>query len=138
MTDPILPLAATDQNIWLRVGTLLDGDTTTPLRNASVVYNGEGIVFVGPDGTTPPAALLRENQTSPDFDAPDCTLLPGLIEAHAHLFLEGGELRVGYGQERFHVRFIGRLDLFGGYVHLRLLSGGMGYRAFCAMQQNEF
>ena len=93
MIDPIsIPTLATDRNIWLRVGTLLDGDSTTPLRDASVVYNRSTILFVGTDGATPPAELLREGQTSPDFNAPDGTLLPGLIEAHAHLFLEGGEL----------------------------------------------
>jgi imidazolonepropionase-like amidohydrolase len=91
MTPPTIP-AATDQHIWLRVGTLLDGESTSPLRNASVVYNRTGIQFVGHEGATPPRELLRDGQTSPDVDAPDCTLLPGLIEAHAHLFLEGGEL----------------------------------------------
>jgi predicted amidohydrolase YtcJ len=36
--------------------------------------------------------LLNANQQKPDLDLPDYTLLPGLIEAHAHFFLEGGEL----------------------------------------------
>src|SRR5687767_13842129 len=92
MKPLVIPSVPADQNIWLRVGTLLDGESTTPLRNASVVYNCAGIQFVGHDGATPPRKLLREGQSAPDFDAPDSTLLPGLIEAHAHLFLEGGEL----------------------------------------------
>jgi imidazolonepropionase-like amidohydrolase len=92
MTDPLPLPAASDQNIWVRVGTLLDGDSTQPIRNASIVYNRTAIQFVGRDGATPPRELLRDGQTAPDVDAPDVTLLPGLIEAHAHLFLEGGEL----------------------------------------------
>jgi imidazolonepropionase-like amidohydrolase len=42
----------------------------------------------------PPRDLVRTGQTQPDVSAPDSTLLPGLIEAHAHLFLEGGELNL--------------------------------------------
>jgi imidazolonepropionase-like amidohydrolase len=37
---------------------------------------------------------LSPGQRQPDLDLPDHTLLPGLIEAHAHLFLEGGELNL--------------------------------------------
>ena len=88
----IPPSTTHDQNIWLRVGTLLDGTSTTPARDAHVVYNGTAIQFVGREGRTPPRELLRPGQDKPDVDAPECTLLPGLIEAHAHLFLEGGEL----------------------------------------------
>lgn len=76
---------------WLHVGTLLDGTSTAPRREAHVVYDKDGILFVGDKGRTPPRDVLREGQTAPDVSAPDSTLLPGLIEAHAHLFLEGGE-----------------------------------------------
>ncbi|HWA87947.1 MAG TPA: amidohydrolase family protein [Opitutus sp.] len=86
------PLAARGRSIWLRVGTLLDGTGTAPLRDAHVVYDSAAIRFVGVDGRTPPRELVRDGQVAPDLDAPDATLLPGLIEAHAHLFLEGGEL----------------------------------------------
>ncbi len=78
--------------VWLHVGTMLDGTSTQPCRDAHVVYNASKILFVGVDGRTPPRDVLREGQTTPDLSAPDATLLPGLIEAHAHLFLEGGEL----------------------------------------------
>jgi len=84
------PSATNKRRIWLRVGTLLDGLGTLPLRNAHVVYDKNGILFAGQD--PPPANVMNPAQQSPDFDLPDYTLLPGLIDAHAHFFLEGGEL----------------------------------------------
>lgn len=86
------PAAGPSRPIWLRVGTLLDGTSTTPRRDAHVVYDVEKIRFVGDAGRTPPAEALAAGQIVPDFVAPSATLLPGLTEAHAHLFLEGGEL----------------------------------------------
>jgi len=86
----MLPSATNSRIIWLRLGTLLDGVSTQPLRNAHIVYDQKGIRYVG--AGSPPANVLASGQTRPDLDLPDFTLLPGLIEAHAHLFLEGGEL----------------------------------------------
>ncbi|ACB77605.1 amidohydrolase family protein [Opitutus terrae] len=88
----MIPAATLDYPVWLRVGTLLDGVGTTPLRDVHVVYRHDGIRYVGPGDRSPPRELVRAGQTGPDVHAPDATLLPGLIEAHAHLFLEGGEL----------------------------------------------
>ncbi len=88
----MIPAATRDHPIWLHVGTLLDGTSTAPAKDAHVVYDATGIRFVGRDGQLPLRDLLRPGQTAPDFVAPDATVLPGLIEAHAHLFLEGGEL----------------------------------------------
>lgn len=88
--DIALPAAAGSRRIWLRVGTLLDGSSTSPLRNAHLVYDRNQIVYVGE--SSPPATLITAGQCSPDLDLPDFTLLPGLIDAHTHLFLEGGEL----------------------------------------------
>ncbi len=83
-----IPAATDRRSVWLRVGTVLDGTSMTPLRNVDVVYNRKAIQFVG---NNPPVALLDSGQRQPDLDLPEYTLLPGLIEAHAHLFLEGGE-----------------------------------------------
>ncbi len=87
-----LPPASPTRPIWLHVGTLVDGTSTTPARDAHVVYDSTRIHFVGTNGALPPPDLLTPGQTAPDLAAPDATLLPGLIEAHAHLFLGGGEL----------------------------------------------
>jgi imidazolonepropionase-like amidohydrolase len=102
-------------SMWLRVGTLVDGVGTSPINNAHVVYDERAIQFVGE--SSPPAKLLRAGQTAPDADLPKHTLLPGLIEAHAHLFLEGGELEVekrnGYlkqNRERLLEHAKGRLE----------------------------
>ncbi|HEY1768010.1 MAG TPA: amidohydrolase family protein [Terracidiphilus sp.] len=78
------------RRIWLRVGTLLDGASTSPLRNANLVYDKNQIHFASEN--PPSRDVLDAEQREPDLDLPDCTVLPGLIEAHAHFFLEGGEL----------------------------------------------
>lgn len=87
-----VPPASSDRPVWLHVGTLLDGSNTAPAKDAHVVYDATGIRFVGRSGQTPPASFIRAGQTAPDVVALDATLLPGLVDAHTHLFLEGGEL----------------------------------------------
>ena len=80
--------------MWLRVGALINGSGSgaSPLRDAHVVYSEAGILYAGAD--TPPAELVKNGraQATPDAELPDYTLLPGLIDAHTHMFLEGGEL----------------------------------------------
>jgi len=87
-----IPAATNSRHVWLRVGTLLDGFSTKPWRNTNVVYDQDKILFIGE--ISPPADLLNPNQRAPDAELPEFTLLPGLIEAHAHFFLEGGELNL--------------------------------------------
>jgi imidazolonepropionase-like amidohydrolase len=57
---------------------------------AHLVYDQEQLLFVGE--SLPPNDVLNPGQRSPDTVLPRHTVLPGLIEAHAHLFLEGAEL----------------------------------------------
>lgn len=86
----LISSAGGERRIWLRVGTLLDGVSAAPLRNAHVVYDRNSILFAGAD--LPPRDLLNPGQSQPDHDLPQFTLLPGLTDAHTHFFLEGGEL----------------------------------------------
>jgi imidazolonepropionase-like amidohydrolase len=91
--DPSSILRATSEHpIWLRVGTLVDGTSPSPAFGAQVVYDAQRIRFVGTTDRSPPPEVVREGQRRPDLDLPDHVLLPGLVDAHAHLFLEGGEL----------------------------------------------
>src|SRR6185437_16424986 len=84
------PCAIGERRIWLRVGTVLDGLSARPMRDSHVVYDKNNILFVGEE--FPPSDVLNLGQQQPDANLTDYTLLPGLIEAHAHFFLEGGEL----------------------------------------------
>ncbi len=76
---------------WLQVGALLDGESGQAISDAHILYDASGILSVGSDA---PAPDLCGGKTGPDLVLPEHTILPGLIEAHAHLFLEGGELDV--------------------------------------------
>ncbi len=73
--------------IWLQLGRLFDGAEVK--RDVHLVYDRSRILHVG---DTPPSGLLRDGRRRPDLELPHHTGLPSLIEAHAHLFLEGGEL----------------------------------------------
>ncbi|HEV2293211.1 MAG TPA: amidohydrolase family protein [Tepidisphaeraceae bacterium] len=75
-----------ERPVWLRVGQLIDGVSDAPLRNADVVFDAMSVQFVGRD---PGREILQDGQRTPDATLPDITLLPCLIEAHAHLFLDG-------------------------------------------------
>lgn len=86
-----IPTPQNGRSVWLQVGTLIDGVNPAPLANAHIVFDEHAIRHVG-GANNPPARGLLAGQTEPDADLPNTTLLPGLIEAHAHLFLEGGEL----------------------------------------------
>ena len=90
LTPVSIPRAIDGRRVWLRVGMLLDGGCGAPQRDAHVVHDRNAILFVG--GERPPRDLLNSGQTEPDCELPECTLLPGLTDAHTHLFLEGGEL----------------------------------------------
>ncbi len=74
---------------WIKVGTLLNG-IDRPVKDAHIVFDSISIKYSGQK--SPPKSLVPDGQSTPDLDLPEYTLLPGLIEAHAHLFLEGAEL----------------------------------------------
>jgi imidazolonepropionase-like amidohydrolase len=83
----VLETESAERPVWVRVGKLFDGETV--LTDAHLVYDALKIRHVGRGGKLPAAELLRPGQTEPDLHLPDVTVLPGLIEAHAHLFLDG-------------------------------------------------
>lgn len=77
--------------VWLQVGSLIDGESSEPLSNAHVVFNASGILYANAEAPSSELGLTG-GKTQPDLILPEHTLMPGLIEAHAHLFLQGREL----------------------------------------------
>ncbi len=75
--------AATGGAIELRAGRLFDSGSGRMLTNQAVLVRGERIAEVGP------ADQVKVPEGAELIDLGRATLLPGLIDAHSHLFLNG-------------------------------------------------
>jgi imidazolonepropionase-like amidohydrolase len=73
----------------IRAGTLIDGASNAARTNQIIVIRGNRIAAVGDAATTPIPAGARV------IDLSHATVLPGLIESHTHLFLQGEEPDAG-------------------------------------------
>ncbi len=69
----------------IRAGVLIDGDSTSPRRNQVIIIRGNQIVEVSD------AASARIPTSAETVDLSQATVLPGLIDAHTHIFLQGEE-----------------------------------------------
>ena len=68
-------------------GTLIDGNGGAPLKNAAVLIENNQIKAVGPKSTIPrPAAETTELDVRGGF------IMPGFIDTHVHLMLEGVDM----------------------------------------------
>lgn len=65
----------------IRAGTLIDGTGAPPIRDGAVIIADGKIVYAGPAADAPPDDIPAERR----IDAPDGTVLPGLIDSHVHL-----------------------------------------------------
>lgn len=80
-------LTSSGDPVWIQVGKAFDGEKVH--SNFHLVYTDREILHA--DSRPPATDILAPGQTHPAQVLPEHTVLPGLIEAHAHLFLEGGE-----------------------------------------------
>jgi imidazolonepropionase-like amidohydrolase len=65
-------------------GTLIDGKGGEPIHNAGVLIQNQGIVAAGPEDSL---KLPKDKITK--IDAGNGYLLPGFIDTHAHIMLDG-------------------------------------------------
>jgi len=85
--SPASPRASTVTVI--RAGSLIDGKSSSPRANQVIVITGDKITAVGDAATTPMPANARV------IDLSHATVLPGLIESHTHIFLQGEDPEEG-------------------------------------------
>src|SRR5246127_4092968 len=82
-----IPLAAQQKPqakpklVAIRAGHLIDGKSDTPVANALILIDGDKIVSVAAGGTAPAGAEV--------IDLSKATVLPGLIDLHTHVLLNG-------------------------------------------------
>ncbi len=80
---------ADDTVTVIRVGTLIDGRSGAAQRDQVIVVSGRRIESVGPAGT------FQAPEGARTIDLSQATVLPGLIDSHTHLFLQGQEAAEG-------------------------------------------
>jgi len=76
-----LAAAAAPKPLALRCGSLIDGKSASPARNVVVLVNGQRIEQVGPHVPIPAGMDVVDLSRS--------TCLPGLIDNHTHVLLQG-------------------------------------------------
>src|SRR5713226_9046226 len=78
---PLLSAAQTAHRVAIRAGKLIDGRSDRPIENALILIEGDKIVSVTPGGSVPSGTEV--------IDLSKSTVLPGFIDTHTHVLLQG-------------------------------------------------
>jgi imidazolonepropionase-like amidohydrolase len=86
---------STASRYLIRAAHLIDGRSDVPRDNVAVLVEGDRIVAVGPD------AQLKAGAGGPiqTIDLGGATLLPGLIDNHTHVLLQGDITSADYDEQ---------------------------------------
>jgi len=82
------------QPVLVKAGRLIDGRADTPLGNAGILVEGDRIKAVGPL-----AQIQGQAKNARVIDLSGMTVLPGLIDTHTHLLLQGDPTSQSYNDQ---------------------------------------
>ncbi|HEV3253729.1 MAG TPA: amidohydrolase family protein [Candidatus Acidoferrales bacterium] len=113
--------AADPPEVYVRAGRLMDVRSGKMLTDQIIVIRGERIERVGP------AAEIRVPQGATVVDLSGATVLPGLIDAHTHIFLTGEDngrydeqlLKESWQYRTIEAVINARKDLEAGFTTMR-------------------
>lgn len=90
----LIPLVANGQaptKIAIRAGKLIDGKSDKAVENALILIEGDKIVSVTPGGSAPAGTEV--------IDLSKATVLPGFIDVHTHVLLQGDVTSEEYDEQ---------------------------------------
>ena len=80
----LFPISAfPNQTYVIKAGRLIDGQSAEPRSNVMVVVQGNKIIALGEHADIPKDAII--------LDLSDKTVLPGFIDAHTHIMVDGAD-----------------------------------------------
>ncbi len=79
------------KRIAIRAGRLIDGKNETAIANALILIEGDKIVSVTPGGNAPAGVEV--------IDLSKASVLPGLVDAHTHVLLQGDITAADYDEQ---------------------------------------
>ncbi len=88
---PLSVAAQTPRRVAIRAGKLIDGKSDRAIANALILVENDKIVSVTPGGSAPAGAEL--------IDLSRATVLPGLIDTHTHILLQGDVTAADYDEQ---------------------------------------
>jgi imidazolonepropionase-like amidohydrolase len=118
LTTSQTPSPSPDTWIAIRAGRLFDTKTEKLVSNQVVLIHGDRITEVGP------ADRVKVPTGAEVLDLSHATVLPGLIDAHTHVFGNGPDLEAQFLHESYQYRTLTALanaqkDLMVGFTTLR-------------------
>ena len=85
------PSSPAPKRIAIRAGHLIDCKSDAPISNALILIEDDKIVSVTPGGSAPAGVEL--------IDLSHATVLPGFVDAHTHVLLQGDITQAEYDQQ---------------------------------------